>query len=134
MSLAQIRNALESAVDGMTPPLPTAHQGETFAPVIGTPWLEIFFLPATPDNPTMGDGFYIETGILQVTLHYPAGEGTAAATARAEAIRALLKRGATFNAGTIVQITRTPSITDGEGDEGFIALIVRATWRADVYA
>lgn len=135
MSLANIRSALESAVDGMTPSLVTVHQGESYDPVIGTPYAAIYLLPALPENPTMGDGFYREAGILQVTLNYPAGEGTADATARAEAIRALFRRGATFGyGGTVVQVDRTPAITDGEGNEGFIAVIVRVRWYADIYS
>jgi len=134
MSLNNIRNALEAAIDGMQPSIATAHQGESFTPAIGTPYAAIYLMVATPNNPTMGDGFYQELGVLQVTLNYPAGEGTAAATARAEAIRAVLRRGATFSfGGTDVQIDRTPVITAGDEAEGFIAIIVRAPWHADIY-
>ena len=134
MSLTNIRSALESAVDGMQPTLQTVHQGESYDPIIGTPYQAIYLLPALPENPTMGDGFYREAGILQVTLNYSAGEGTADATVRAEAIRALFRRGATFAyGGTVVQVDRTAAITEGEGDEGFIAVIVRVRWHADIY-
>lgn len=134
MSLTNIRSALESAVDGMLPAIQTAHEGESFAPSIGTPYAEIFLMVATPSNPTMGDGFYQEIGVLQVTLHYPAGEGTAAAMTRAQAIRDLFRRGATFSyGGTIVQIDKTPAIGVAEGDESFIAVVVRASWHADIY-
>lgn len=134
MSLTNIRSALEGAIDGMLPALQSVHQGEGYAPVIGTPYQAIYLLKATPENPTLGDGYYVEQGVLQITLNYPAGEGTAASTSRAEAIRDLLRRGATFSyGGTVVQIDRTPAVTDGEPDEGFIAVIVRAPWHADIY-
>lgn len=134
MSLGHIRSALESAVDGMLPTLPSVHQGEGYDPIVGTPYVEIYLLPALPENPTMGDGYYRESGILQVTLNYPAGEGTADATARAEAIRELFRRGATFTySSTVVVVDRTPAITEGEGGEGFIALVVRIRWHADIY-
>lgn len=134
MSLENIRSALESVVDGMRPTMATVHQGQSYDPIVGTPYAAIYLLPANPENPTMGDGFYRETGILQITLNYPAGEGTADATARAQAIRSLFRRGAAFTyGGTVVQVDRTPAITDGEGDEGFIAVIVRIRWHADIY-
>lgn len=134
MSLQKIRNALESALDTMLPALPTAHEGESYDPIVGTPFQQPYLMAATPGNSTMGDSFYQEAGIFQVNLYYPAGEGTGTAVERAEAIRALYRRGTTFSFnGTVVQVDRTPEITVGEGDEGFIVVIVRIRWHADIY-
>jgi hypothetical protein len=134
MSMTNIRNALESALDAMQPTLTTAHEGELFDPIIGTPFQQPYLMAATPRNPTMGDGYYQEAGVFQINLYYPAGEGTASITDRAEAIRTLFHRGATFSlGGTTVQIDRTPSISMGEPDEGFVVAVVRTAWHADIY-
>lgn len=133
MSQNAIRDALEGALDAIAPALDTVHGNEAYTPITGRPYQEVHVMFATPSNPTMGDGFYQELGVLQVTLLYPPGEGSAAAAARAGLIRQALKRGSTFAAGGItVQIDKTPEVSGGVVDGDRWRVIVRAPFHADI--
>lgn len=117
MSLVLVRSALEVALAAMSPALSTAYENAPFSPAIGTPYQRVFLLAAEPANPEMGRKV-TEQGILQVSLAYPLEAGPAAATARAELIRATFYRGATFTAsGVSVTIERTPEIAPGRVEE-----------------
>jgi hypothetical protein len=135
MSQQAIQGALESAVAVMSPPIDTVHGNESYNPIAGQPYQEVYVMFATPSNPTMGDGFYQELGVLQINLRYPTGTGTADAAERAEMIRQTFKRGASFTSdGITVQINKTPAIPAGvvEGDRWKV--VVRAPFHADVFA
>jgi hypothetical protein len=133
MSIPDIRNALENALDAMTPAIKTVHEGESYTPVTGTPYQEAYLLAADPRNSTMGDGYYQENGIFQVNLMYPAGVGTLAASTRAEMIRDQFKRGASFTfGGTTVQIEKTPAFGGGEVVDGRWRQVIRVRWFADI--
>lgn len=134
MSIPSIRNALENALATIAPAIDIVHENEAYAPVAGRPFAEAYLLVATPGNPTMGDGFYQELGIFQVNLQYPTEVGTADAAARAELIRNLFRRGATFSDGGVtVQIDKTPEISGGTVEGDHWKLVVRARWHANIY-
>ena len=134
MSLASVRIALESKLNAMTPALSTAWENVPFTPVTGTPYQMVFLLPATPANPTMGDGYYREQGIFQVTLMYPLQAGPKTAADRAELIRAAFKRGTSMTSGGITTIIeRTPEIGQGRVDGDRWMQIVRIRWFAGIY-
>ncbi len=118
MSQVKIRIALEKALDAITPKLPTAFDNVTFSPPAATsPFQQATVLFAEPDNPSFGDSFHREKGIFQITLLYPLKKGTADATARAELLRSIFKRGTTLvEAGVYVTIERTPEISSGKPD------------------
>ena len=134
MSLASVRIALETKLNGMTPSISTAWENVPFTPVSGTPYQAAYLLPATPANPTMGDGYYREHGIFQITLMYPIQAGTLTAATRAELIRSTFKRGTTLISGTVsVIIERTPEIGQGRVDGDRWALPVKIRWYAGIY-
>jgi hypothetical protein len=133
MSQTSIRNALENALAAIQPPLDTVHGNEEYAPIAGQPYQEVYVMFATPANPTMGDGFYQELGVLQVNLKYPTGVGSADATERAELIRQAFKRGSSFSAdGVTALIDKTPAISPGSVDGDRWKVVVRAPFHADV--
>lgn len=135
MSQSKIQNALENALAGIEPALETVHGNEDYDPVAGQPYQEVHVLFATPANPTMGDGFYQELGVLQVNLQYPAGVGSADAAARAALIRDVFKRGASFtDGGVVVQIDRTPEVSGGVVDGDRWKVVIRARFHADIYS
>lgn len=118
MSQPTIRAVLESALAGIKPDIDTAWQNVPYTPVTGRAYQAAYLLPAAPENYSMGDGSRQERGLFQVSLMYPPGQGTAAAGARAEMIRVLFHRGASFSKdGITVQIERTPEIADGRADD-----------------
>ena len=128
MSQPTIRAALEAALASIKPDIDTAWQNVPYTPVTGRPYQAAYLLPAEPSNHSMGDGSRQERGIFQVSLMYPPGHGTAAAGARAEAIAALFRRGASFTKdGITVQIERTPEIANGreDGDRWMVPVKIR---------
>jgi hypothetical protein len=134
MSQSSIRTALENALDAIQPPIDTAHGNESYSPIAGQPYQECYILFATPGNPTMGDGFYQELGVLQINLQYPTGNGSADATDRAKLIRQAFKRGSTFTAdGVTVQIEKTPEVSGGVVDGDRWKVVIKARFRADVF-
>ncbi|MDQ1921627.1 DUF4128 domain-containing protein [Massilia pseudoviolaceinigra] len=129
MSQIKIRAALETALASIAPPIETAYQNFAFTPVTGQPYQAPYLLPAEPNNWSMGDGSRQERGIFQINLQYPPGQGPAAAGARAEMVRDLFHRGASFTKdGITVQIERTPEIGEGREDNGRWFLPVKIRW------
>lgn len=132
MSRQSVRQALETALDGMSPALATAWESAEYTPVPGTPYQAVFLLAAEPENPEIGDS-YIERGIFQINLNYPLNAGPGAAEARAELIRGTFPRGAAFTAGGVTTtIERTPEIGSGRAEEDRYFVPVRARYFAHV--
>ena len=125
MSALLIRAALEVALAAMTPSLATAYENQNFTPVLGTPYQQVTLLLAEPDNSIIGrEGTYRQDGFLQIDLKYPldgtpgATGGVSPATTRAELIRSIFYRGASFTAsGVTVNIERTPEIMPARVEE-----------------
>ena len=134
MSISSVRIALETKLATITPELSTAYENVPFTPVTGTPYQRAYLMPATPANPTMGDGYYREQGIFQVTLMFPLQAGPKTAADRAELIRAAFKRGTSLTSGGITTIIeRTPEIGQGRVDGDRWALPVKIRWYAGIY-
>lgn len=133
MSITAVRAALEVKLAAMTPALSTAYENVPFTPVAGTPYQACYTMPASPENPTMGDGFYREQGIFQISLFYPLQAGPATASARAELIRAAFKRGTSMTSGTVtVKVTRTPEVSQGRVDGDRWLVPVKIVWHANI--
>lgn len=134
MSIVNVRDALEIKLNAMSPALPTAWQNVGYTPVAGTPYQAVFFMPASPANPTIGDDHYREQGIFQVSLFYPLLVGAGAAEARAELIRTAFKRGVSMTSGgVIVRISKTPEIGQGRVDGDRWHIPVKIFWFAEIY-
>ena len=145
MSIVSVRAALETKLNGMTPAIATVWENIPYTPIAGTPYQQAWLLPATPDNPTLGDNFYREIGIFQITLMYPLQVGTATAADRAELIRTQFKRGTSIafddilnfdgvgnlDAIVIVRISHTPEISAGRVDGDRWHLPCKIQWFAE---
>lgn len=135
MSLPNIRDALETALASITPPIDIVHQNEEYEPIPDQPFCDVFLLPAEPGNSTVGQAYHQELGIMQVNLMYPAAAGTLDCAQRAELVRTTFRRGATFtDGGVTVMVNRTPEIGSGEQEGGRWKQIVKIRWQADVFA
>lgn len=133
MSLPALRAALEVALAAVTPTMPTAYENSGYTPVVGTPYQAVHLLPADPDDIEMTGALYSEVGILQVSLFYPLGAGSAAASARAEIIRSTFYRGASFTSGDVtVTIRRTPAIYPAMTEEDRFMIPVRIPYFAHI--
>lgn len=132
MSIPVIRSLLEAALAGALPAFPLAYENVPFTTAQGTAYGEVYLLPAEPENIEIGRA-HIQRGILQVNLFYPLGEGTGAATAKAETIRTAFPFAATFTSGAVnVLITRTTEIGQARPDNDFLMVPVRVRFEARI--
>lgn len=135
MSITSIRAALEAKLNAMTPALATVWQNVSYTPITGTPYQACFLLPATPSNLTLGDGFYREQGIFQISLFYPLLEGAQDAEARAQLIRTAFKRGTAMISGSVsVLVDTTPEIGQGRADDDRWHVPVKIRFSAGIIA
>lgn len=135
-SLKAIKAALEGRLVAIANPLPTQWENKAFIPPAdGSEYQIADLLPAEPDNPSLGDGFYRERGLLQVTLCYPLGGGSGPVYAKAEAIRDWFPRGLSLSGtGVVVRIHRTPSIGPKLQSPDRFVLPISVRYFADVFA
>ena len=111
MSLVNIKAALETALNSITPSMPTFWENMSIDEPLSLPMQQVFLITMPPANPEYGQG-YQERGFIQVSLRYPLKSGSGEAIARAEVIRSHFKRGFSFSfSGDVVTISETPSIT-----------------------
>lgn len=131
MSDQNVRRALEQRLAAMSPAIPTAWENVHFTPTVGTPWQRANLLPASPDNTMLGPREWMEIGIFQVTLYYPAGTGSDAAQTRAEAVRAQFKRGTTVSHGGLATvITHTPAKAAAYSADGWYVVPISIRYQA----
>ncbi|MCK5605396.1 DUF4128 domain-containing protein [Candidatus Pacearchaeota archaeon] len=129
-----VRSALQSKLDSIYPALATAWENVEYVPVVDTPYQAAYVLTAEPDNPTMGDDYYREQGIFQVSLFYPLSVGTSAAEVRAELIRTTFKRGTSMTSGSVtVIVNKTPEISQGRRDGDRWMIPVKIRWYAGIF-
>ena len=134
MSIVNIRAALETRLNAISPSLATAWESVPYTPVTGTPFQQVNLLLNEAENPTLGDGMYRVTGFIQVLLCYPPGTGPKAASARAELIRNQFQRGLGLSSGgTDVLIDRTPTIAPAIIDGDRYRLPVTIYFSADIF-
>jgi hypothetical protein len=108
----------------MSPALATAWENVSFT-TVATGYQRVNILPSETRNPTFGGGMVMESGIMQVSLCYPVGNGSATAAARAELLRAWFYRGLSLTSGAVtVIIGKTPSIAPAQFEPGLYVIPV----------
>lgn len=133
MSRLEIRAALEQFIAANTS-LPTAFEGVSFTPDSAQPYQRVYLLMNQPQNPTMGQAFYRETGFFQITLCYPVGNGTGDINTEAERLRRLFIRGRTWSTGGVTILSSmTPQIGNPIIDGDHMEVVVRVFIQADVF-
>jgi hypothetical protein len=134
MSDTKIRQCFEARL-ALMPALSTAYENVAFTPVTGTPYQKVNLLPAQPDNASLGDSYYREQGLFQVTLCYPNSGGAALAEARAELVVQHFKRGTYMTKdGQTVQVISTPAIAPAYKDADRYCIPISIFYRSDVFA
>ncbi|ACT50866.1 DUF4128 domain-containing protein [Methylovorus glucosotrophus] len=114
MSEINIRKAFEKRLLALDTAFATAWPNVEFDPVLGVPYQKPSLLPAAPENPTLGDGYYREVGVFQVLLYYPLGDGPDNADLKALAIKNHFPRALKMTeAGQVIQVMLTPTIAPG---------------------
>ena len=131
MTIATIRAALESRLNGISPALPTAWENVEYTPTTGTAWQRVNLLINDPVDYAVTSDVVEQRGFLQVTLFYPRGAGTATATARADAVATRFAPVQTLTSGaTNVEILKTASIGGGTIVEEWFVIPVSIPWRS----
>lgn len=133
MSVVNIRAALVTAINAITPALPTAWQNSAFKPTVDVPYQKVAIKLGKPENIVYGK-VHREVGVAMISLMYPTNTGVNNMLLRAELIRDTLYRGASFDYnGTKVMINRTPEIQDiGRDDGDRYVVVVSARFFANV--
>lgn len=128
-----IRSALETRLNSIASPLPTAFENVEFTPN-GAAFQRVNFIAAMPDDSALGAAYRREQGIMQVTLHYPQNTGAAAAEDKANAIRAWFPRGLSLsNSGQTVRILNTPSLSILGSDGQYFKIAISIYFNAEVF-
>lgn len=135
MSVVKIRIALETALAAMTPAISISYENAAFQSTTGVPYQSPFLMVATPDNSVIGNGYYREQGIFQITLAYPIQQGTSPSISRAVLIQQTFARGNVFaNGGVNVRIMKTAEIGQGVIDDDRWRVPVKIRWTAEIFA
>ncbi|HEX5539899.1 MAG TPA: DUF4128 domain-containing protein [Methylophilaceae bacterium] len=134
MSDTLTRKAFEKRLALMSPPLATAYENVKYVPVNGTPYQKVNLLPGQPENPTLGDDYYREIGVFQITLRYPIETGPAAAEERAEAVIQHFKRSTSMTeSGQTVQVIRTPAKAPAFIDVDRYCIPISIYYRTEIF-
>ena len=135
MALVEIRTALETKLNALTPTLATAWESVPFTPVVGTAYQQVNLMIADTLNPTMGGTHYRIKGFMQVLLCYPPSVGAKTAATRADLLVNHFKRGTSLtSAGITVIIDKTPSIAPALIDGVLYKIPVSIYFSADIYS
>ena len=135
MALVEIRTALETKLNALTPTLATAWESVPFTPVVGTAYQQVNLMIADTLNPTLGGTHYRIKGFMQVLLCYPPNAGAKTASTRADLLVNHFKRGTSLTSGGItVIIDKTPSIAPALIDGVLYKIPVSIYFSADIYS
>jgi hypothetical protein len=135
MALVEIRTALETKLNALTPALATAWENVPFTPVIGTAFQQVNLMIADTLNPTLGGNHYRVKGFMQVMLCYPANVGAKVAATRADLLVNHFKRGTSLTSGGVtVIIDKTPSIAPALIDGVLYKIPVSIYFSTDIYS
>ena len=135
MALVEIRTALETKLNALTPILATAWESVPFTPVVGTAYQQVNLMIADTLNPTLGGTHYRIKGFMQVLLCYPPNAGAKTAATRADLLVNHFKRGTSLTSGGItVIIDKTPSIAPALIDGVLYKIPVSIYFSADIYS
>lgn len=135
MALVEIRTALETKLNALTPTLATAWESVPFTPVVGTAYQQVNLMIADTLNPTLGGTHYRIKGFMQVLLCYPPNAGAKTAAIRADLLVNHFKRGTSLTSGGItVIIDKTPSIAPALIDGVLYKIPVSIYFSADIYS
>lgn len=135
MSSVKVKAALEIALAAMTPALATAWPNVAFIPPVASsaPWQRADVLFAAPEDLEIGATYHREQGVFLVALFYPLQTGGVAGQTRAELLRSVFYRGATFtNSGVSVTIEQTPEISAGAADGDRWVILVKIRFYANI--
>lgn len=112
-----IYNALMAGVNSTITDMPLAWENVGETPTLPTAFCRVDMLPHSVEPASLGlEGYNEHRGTLLLTLHYPLGQGSAAAVTKIDSIASTLKRGVTLSSGSalvrIESVWRQPAAYD----------------------
>lgn len=135
MSVLKISAAFEKKLATIANNIPTAYENVPYTPITGTPYQRVRLLPASPENPTLGDGYYRDVGFFEIVLFYPLNAGRNAIQTKAEAIRSHFPRGLTMTeSGLNVVVPKTPTIATATQLDDRYVVPITVEYYAEVFA
>lgn len=115
MNWAVIQQAIEVKLKNLNLGLEFAWENVTYSTKPGVPFMRVVHIPVSTEKLTLGSTGVMDTeGIMVVGLNYPAGIGSGAALAKADAIAAAFLPGTSFPAGSGNVVVRSTTL---EGKE-----------------
>lgn len=131
MSLATIRAALETRLNGITSPLPTAWENVPYTPTVGSAWQRVRLLVNDPVDYAVTSDVIEQRGFLEVLVFYPQNAGTSTAATRAQAIADRFAPVQTLTSGgTKVEILGLSRIGTGIATDDWYAIPISVPWRS----
>jgi hypothetical protein len=133
MSLVLIRKALETAVNNITPAIPTVFENTVYDPDADVNYQRVAILFGPPNNQEYGRN-YQEQGVLNINLFYNKAVGSNESDLRLELLRSVFFRGASFTSGGVtVTINTTPETLPGYNDGEFYVRPFRVNFYSNLY-
>lgn len=135
--LTEIRGALQlqaASVAGFPPLSQRAYEGKSFDSTVGTPWARLTLMTTSGRPFDLAGESRIDSGLFQISLFYPDGNGTGEVEALADAVMAAFRPGQNLIQGsTLVSIMYAqPGPTLQEPD--WIHVVVTIAWRCKAAA
>lgn len=131
MSLAKVRAALESRLNGMSSVLPTAWENVPFSPTEGVAWQKANLLMNDPVDYAVNLDVTEQRGLFQVTTYFPEGNGTATASAYAKSVADRFAPDQTLTSGGVdVEILSTARIATSRQIDGWWVTPITIPWRS----
>lgn len=136
--MSDIDKALIAAYTAGAFSLPTEYENyndpdNPLPPTDNTAWARLWHVPARTTAATLGSAGKDEhTGFLQIDLNYPRGTGDGAAKAKAEAILAYFKIGASFTHNSQAVLVSSNGRSQGRNVDGWYRISLTIYYRARV--
>lgn len=107
------RLAFEEAINAITPTIATEYENVSFTPTVNVPYQSLYDIQSSNDHLFINNSEFESLGIFQITLRYPSGQGSAAASNRAELYVTSFPIGKKLTKnGEIITILQTPKVTN----------------------
>lgn len=111
LAILEIKRATERHLNVLTPSIPTAWEGVSFA-TPSSMYQRVQFIIRTPDDPVLGTGFHRERITMQIFVIGMINKGTSEVISRAELIRNRFTKGLVLNENNVkIHVLRTPQIS-----------------------
>jgi hypothetical protein len=124
---------LKAFVLARSPTVAVAWPNKPFSPSQGEAWLRMTVLPAETFAAAVGSAAANRhSGLLQIDVFWPPGEGLKAPLELADEIAAHFKRGSSISGAVTVSVNRPPSVLPAAREDSWFIVPVRVPYTADL--